>query len=101
MLTVGEVHTGLLQHSTALPLGQAVRLLNLVEGSSVRSSQRPTAYAVSPTIPTGVDCMLPSAANRKVRGVGAVVSQAVLTGGRVLQASSSVCLEQSTVNRRL
>ncbi len=101
MLTVGEVHTGLLQNATALAQADCRRILNLVEGETVLCSQRPTAYAVSPDIPTGVDCWLPSASGRQVRGVGAVVSHAIITGGRVLQASSSARIERSAVNRRL
>jgi hypothetical protein len=101
MLTVGEVHTGLLQHATTLPRAHTARILNLVEGETVLSSQRPTAYAVSPDIPHGVDCLLPSAAGRRVRCIGAVVSHAIVTGGRVVQASSSVQIERSAANRRL
>lgn len=90
MLTVGEVHTSLLQHSTALAQEQSSEVLNLVEGEGVLTSRRPSLYAVSPDIRTGVDCWLPSARNRQLRGVGAVVTRAVITGGRVVQASSIV-----------
>src|SRR5579859_7659553 len=75
MLTLGEVHTGLLQHATALPQAQVSRMLNLREGETVLRSQRPTAYAVSPDLLTGVDCELPSNSGRHVRGAGTVVSR--------------------------
>jgi hypothetical protein len=100
-MLIGEVHTGLLQHSTSLPMAQAVGLLSLVQGANVLSSQRPIAYAVSPEIPVGVDCSLPSASGRKVRGVGAVVSRALLSGGRVVQASAAARIERSAAGRRL
>ena len=101
MLTVGEVHTGLLQNSTALPQAHCVRILSLREGESVLRSQRPTAYAVSPDVPTGVDCWLPSISGRQVRGIGTVQSRAIITGGRVVQASSSADIRRSTTNQRL
>ncbi|MEU8261983.1 SCO2521 family protein [Micromonospora sp. NPDC048999] len=90
MLTVGEVHTSLLQHSTALAQEQSSEVLNLVEGEAVLTSRRPSLYAVSPDLRTGVDCWLPSAKNRQLRGVGAVVTRAVITGGRIVQSSSIV-----------
>ncbi|MFJ8579594.1 SCO2521 family protein [Micromonospora sp. NPDC093277] len=90
MLTVGEVHTSLLQHSTALTQEQSSEVLSLVEGEAVLTSRRPSLYAVSPDVRTGVDCWLPSAKKRQLRGVGAVVTRAVVTGGRIAQASSIV-----------
>src|SRR5262245_26900028 len=101
MLTMGEVHTGLIQNATALPQAHCEQILNLIEGERVLYSQRPTAYAKSPNVRTGVDCSLPSASGRQVRGVGVVVSHAIITGGRVLQASSSATVERSAANRRL
>ncbi|SBT45988.1 SCO2521 family protein [Micromonospora narathiwatensis] len=90
MLTVGEVHTSLLQHSTALAQEQSSEVLSLVEGEAVLTSRRPSLYAVSPDVRTGVDCWLPSARKRQLRGVGAVVTRAVITGGRIAQASSII-----------
>ncbi|MEU2614272.1 SCO2521 family protein [Micromonospora sp. NPDC007271] len=90
MLMVGEVHTSLLQHSTALAQEQSSEVLSLVEGEAVLTSRRPSLYAVSPDVRTGVDCWLPSAKNRQLRGVGAVVTRAIITGGRIVQASSTV-----------
>ncbi|WP_405106785.1 SCO2521 family protein [Micromonospora sp. NBC_01405] len=90
MLTVGEVHTSLLQHSTALSQEQSSEVLSLIEGEMVLTSRRPSLYAVSPDVRTGVDCWLPSARQRQLRGVGAVVTRAIITGGRIVQASSVV-----------
>ncbi|GGM54608.1 hypothetical protein GCM10011608_44470 [Micromonospora sonchi] len=90
MITVGEVHTNLLQHSTALAQEQSSEVLSLVEGEAVLTSRRPSLYAVSPDVRTGVDCWLPSARRRQLRGVGAVVTRAIITGGRIVQASSVI-----------
>ncbi|MEU4397233.1 SCO2521 family protein [Micromonospora orduensis] len=90
MITVGEVHTNLLQHSTALAQEQSAEVLSLVEGEAVLTSRRPSLYAVSPDVRTGVDCWLPSARRRQLRGVGAVVTRAIVTGGRIVQASSVI-----------
>ncbi|GHJ09276.1 hypothetical protein TPA0907_36430 [Micromonospora humidisoli] len=90
MLTLGEVHTNLLQHSTALAQEQSSEVLRLVEGEAVLTSRRPSLYAVSPDVRTGVDCWLPSARRRQLRGVGAVVTRAIVTGGRIVQASSVI-----------
>jgi hypothetical protein len=101
MLTLGEVHTGLLQHATALPQAQVSRMLNLREGDPVLRSGRPSAYAVSPDILTGVDCRLPSNSGKQIRGAGTVVSRAIITGGRILQGSSHTRVTGSRENRRL
>jgi hypothetical protein len=101
MLTLGEVHTGLLQHTTALTPMEVARVLNLREGERVLLSQRPTAYAVSPDLLSGVDCYLPSASGRRVRGTGTVASRAIITGGRVLQGSSYTTIARSKTGRRL
>ncbi|AEB44582.1 SCO2521 family protein [Micromonospora maris] len=90
MITFGEVHTNLLQHSTALVQEQSSEVLSLVEGEAVLTSRRPSLYAVSPDVRTGVDCWLPSARRRRLRGVGAVVTRAIITGGRIVQASSVI-----------
>ncbi|MFG1677561.1 SCO2521 family protein [Micromonospora sp. NPDC049282] len=90
MITIGEVHTNLLQHSTALAQEQSSEVLSLVEGEAVLTSRRPSLYAVSPDVRTGVDCWLPSAKRRQLRGVGAVVTRAIITGGRIVQASSVI-----------
>ncbi|MFG2820770.1 SCO2521 family protein [Kitasatospora sp. NPDC048365] len=87
-LLLGEVRTGLLQHSVELPGAATEKMLGLRHGGRVRSSQRPNVRAQSPDLLTGVDCPLATTSHRAVRGVGTVLSHAVLTEGRVLQASA-------------
>jgi hypothetical protein len=101
MLALGEIHTGLLQHSTALAADRVSQLLDLVEGGTVLSARRPLAYAVSPELPTGIDCGLPTRAGRRTRAAGAVLGRAGITGGRIAQASVSAEIEPVAVNRRL
>jgi hypothetical protein len=88
MVVIGEIHTGLVQHSTALSAAFCEELLQLREGESARRSERPTAQVVSPSDLAGVDCLLPSKKDAKVRGVGTVSTRAVVVGGRILQSSS-------------
>jgi hypothetical protein len=101
MLTLGEVHTGLLQNSTSVSQAISLRLLALVLGERVRQSTRPIAYAVSPDRLTGVDCRLPTVSKAKVRAVGTVVSRAAITGGHVLQGSTFTRVVKGAADRRL
>ncbi|MEV4410889.1 SCO2521 family protein [Catellatospora sp. NPDC049609] len=94
-VVIGEVHTALLQNSTAVSAATTTALLALTTGERVRRSERPIAYAVSPARFTGVDCDLPAVPVTgrqpdlaRVRAVGTVASRAVLTGGHVLQGSA-------------
>lgn len=91
VLVCGEVRTGLLQHSQSLPARAARDLLLLRADERVRLSERPHAYAVSPDVFTGVDCRLPTTSGTRVRAVGTVGARAVLTEGRMLQATA--CFE--------
>jgi hypothetical protein len=101
LLTLGEVHTGLLQNSTSVSQARSVQLLALVLGERVRQSTRPIAYAVSPDRLTGVDCRLPTVSKARVRGVGTVVSRAAITGGHVLQGSTFTQVVKGEADRRL
>lgn len=101
LLTLGEVHTGLLQNSTFVTRPQSVDVLSLLPGERVRQSERPIAFAVSPDLLTGVDCRLPSRSGTRTRGVGTAVSRASLTGGHVLQGSTFTRITRTGVNRRL
>lgn len=101
MLILGEVHTGLLQHSTSLPPPLCRHLLDLVHGEPPRQFERPIAYAVSPDLLAGVDCFLPTSSGSKVRGVGTVIHRAALTGGHVLQGTAVVHIVRGTAGRRL
>jgi hypothetical protein len=94
VLTFGEIHTGLLQNSTALSSGRVSELLDLVVGERVRRFERPVAHAVSPDRLTGVDCILPSSSGRTTRGIGTVVSHLAVTGGHIVQGSSYAKVEQ-------
>jgi hypothetical protein len=99
-LTIGEVHTGLLLTSTAVPVDTAVELLAIVPGGPVRTRQRPIRYAWSPEILTGVDCSAPLTERREVRVVGTPATQLSLTDGRILQAGTHATVRQEEVGRR-
>jgi len=101
MLTLGEVHTGLLQHSSSLPPDRCAHALALLPGEQVRRSERPIAYAVSPDTLTGVDCALATRSGARTRMVGTALSHACLTGGHILQGSTYVTVVRSQGNRRL
>ncbi|HEY8452574.1 MAG TPA: SCO2521 family protein [Natronosporangium sp.] len=101
MLILGEVHTGLLQHSTSLSPPLCRHILELVHGEPARQFERPIAYTVSPDLLAGVDCLLPTDSGAKVRGVGTVIHRAALTGGHVLQGSAIVHITRGTGGRRL
>jgi hypothetical protein len=101
MLTVGEVHTGLLQNWASLTQLCSAQVLALMPGARVRRSERPIAHAVSPDLLTGVDCRLATSSGMRVRGVGTAVSRATITGGRVLQGSAYAQITKSEADRRL
>ncbi len=90
MLTFGEIHTGLLQNSTALSSEPVSALLDLVVGERVRRFERPIAHAVSPDQLAGVDCLMPSATRRNTRGIGTVIHRVSVTGGHLAQGSAHV-----------
>jgi hypothetical protein len=99
-LTIGEVHTGLLLTSAAVPVDTAVELLAIVPGGSVRTRQRPIRYAWSPEVLTGVDCAAPIAERREVRIVGTPATRLSLTEGRIIQAGTHATLRQDSAGRR-
>jgi hypothetical protein len=101
VLTMGEVHTGLLQHSVAVSGDFVHQLLTPARGLRVRRADRPIAYALSPDHITGVDCELATTNGAKVRGVGTVVSRVALTGGHVVQGSAFVQVSRGEAGRRL
>ncbi|MFI0962009.1 SCO2521 family protein [Streptomyces sp. NPDC021080] len=88
LLTCGEVRTGLLPTLHCLDGRDAARLLGLRTDERVRVSERPNLYARSPDVLTGVDCRLPTDNDAKVRAIGTVAARAVLTEGRILQATA-------------
>ena len=99
-LTIGEVHTGLLLTSTAVPVDTAVELLAIVPGGSVRTRQRPIRYAWSPEVLTGVDCSAPLAERREVRVVGTPATRLSLTDGRIIQAGTHATFRHDSAGRR-
>jgi hypothetical protein len=99
-LTIGEVHTGLLLTSAAVPVDTAAELLAIVPGGSVRTRQRPIRYAWSPEVLTGVDCAAPLAERREVRIVGTPATRLSLTDGRIIQAGTHATLRQDSAGRR-
>ncbi len=101
MLTLGEVHTGLLGNRSSVTQRLATQMLCLLVGERVRRSERPIMYAVSPDLLTGVDCRLATSSGARVRGIGTVVSRAAITGGHVLQGSTYAQVVTSGANRRL
>ncbi len=101
MLTLGEVHTGLLQHSSAIAPERGAHALSLVRGERVRRSERPIAYVLSPDTLTGIDCALATRSSARTRAVGTAVSRACLTGGHVMQSSTYVSVRRGETSRRL
>jgi len=99
-LTIGEVHTGLLLTSTAVPVDTAVELLAIVPGGLVRTRQRPIRYAWCPEVLTGVDCTAPLAERREIRIVGTPATQVSLTDGRIIQAGTHATFHQDSAGRR-
>jgi hypothetical protein len=99
-LTIGEVHTGLLLTSTAVPAETAAALLAILPGGSVRSRQRPVRYAWSPEVLTGVDCFAPVAGRREIRIVGTLATQVSLTDGHIVQARTHATLTHEPHGRR-
>lgn len=100
MLVLGEIHTGLLQDSTSLPLPRCESVLGFVLGEAVQRSERPISRAASPELLTGVDCRLATASGARVRGVGTVRHRAIITGGRVVQGSALARVARDPTGRR-
>jgi hypothetical protein len=99
-LTIGEVHTGLLLTSSALPTEAAAALLAIVPGDFVRSRQRPVRYAWSPDVLTGVDCQAPSDGHREVRLVGTPATRLFLTDGHIVQAATHAAVQPEPGGQR-
>lgn len=98
---IGEIHTSLLQTSTALSAAETRQLLSVVPGHQAQSVERPVQYARSPLIMTGLDCDLTNETEIvTAHAVGTAAARAAITGGHVLQASSFVRLQHSAGVRR-
>ena len=100
-LAVGEIRTGLLRHSAALPKSAVAELIDLVPGEPVRQSERPIAHALSADVANGVDCQIPTGAGGRIRAIGTVLTHAAVVGGRVLQTSTYTRIDPSGAQRRL
>src|SRR5688572_6354031 len=97
---MGEVHTGLLQNSSAVTPDLTEALLEVAFGQRVRGGARPIAYAISPETLTGVDCALPAAKGPRPRAIGTAASHTVITGGHIVQGHSRVRVVASTSTQR-
>lgn len=96
MVILGEIRTCLLHNSRPLPKAVVSELLGLKPGKRVRVTDRPVNLSVSPELAVGIDCKLASEPSSKPRGIGTVVSHAMVTGGVVLQASARARLTRAT-----
>jgi hypothetical protein len=100
VLAFGEVRTCLLHNAAPLPRPVLAQLLELVPGQRVRSAERPVSRSVSPELTVGVDCRLAAASQVAARGIGTVTAHAVVTGGLVLQGSTTTRLRRAAVSHR-
>ncbi|MFI1989235.1 SCO2521 family protein [Actinoplanes sp. NPDC020271] len=100
MLAFGEVQTGLLQHSAAMSRRSVRAVLAFGPDDVVHSIERPIARSVSADRLEGVDCKLPSTTGRQTRGIGTVVSRAVVVGGHVAQGSAFAYTAKARKSRR-
>src|SRR5258708_19111113 len=99
LMLLGEVHSSLLQTSTALPPSFCEQVLMLMDGERVRRFERPIDHVVSPEMLTGIDCALGTPSGARVRAVGTVACHAAITGGHVLQAASVVEVTRGSARR--
>ncbi|MFG1921100.1 SCO2521 family protein [Cryptosporangium sp. NPDC048952] len=95
----GEVHTELLRNSASVSNASAKRILSFRLGDDIRTSTRPTSYAVSSDLYDGLDCRVGGATRQ--RGVGTAVSFASITGGQIAQAVTMTSISHGKNNRRM
>jgi hypothetical protein len=100
LVTVGEIHTGLLHQSSAVSPAAAAQLLRTVHGERVVRSDRPISHVSSPPTLTGVDCLLPTDNGARVHGVGTVTSHASITGGHIVQGTAYATVRRGASDRR-
>jgi hypothetical protein len=99
-VVLGEIHTGLLRSSTAVTPDVARDLLALVPNAQVRAWERPIRHAASSQRLTGVDAQLPSRVGARQRAVGTVCTEARITAGHLVQASSRTRIVSAKERRR-
>ncbi|MBR7835928.1 hypothetical protein KDL01_21820 [Actinospica durhamensis] len=103
LVVLGEVHTGLITHHSALRRAETERLLAwLVPAGQVLSWERPIPHAVSAPVLTGLDCSLALGigGGKSVRAVGTASSRVALTGGTILQCSTVATVRAAQFGRR-
>jgi hypothetical protein len=100
LLGFGEVRTCLIQNLGTLSAPASVALMQLTPGSPVSKVDRPVRRVVSPEQVTGVDCRLQVAREGRGRGIGTVLSHAVVTNGRILQGTAHVSLGRASSTER-
>jgi hypothetical protein len=101
LLAMGEVHTGLLRTSAAMPVVACERLVAGVDGGRGLRYERPIAHVVSPPQLTGVDCRPPTATGVKARVIGAVSGHVSVTGGHIVQGAAQTEVVMTRQTRRL
>jgi hypothetical protein len=101
VLVLGEVRTCLLHNAEPLPRPMVAQLLELVPGQRVLSTDRPIGRSISPDLTVGVDCRLATASQIRARGIGTVVSHALITAGQVLQSSTKAHVRRAAADHRL
>lgn len=102
MLALGEVRTCLLHNAEPLPRPVVAQLLELVPGQRVLSTDRPIGHSVSPELTVGVDCRLAAVSPQiRARGIGTVISHALVTAGLVLQSSATANIQRAASDQRL
>lgn len=107
MLTLGEVHTGLLQHSVPLSADQVASVLRPLTGDQIQRFERPLTRGVTADRPVGVDCRLPSVPRNNPKSkthphvVGTVMWRSTVVGGHLVQGSAYADVVDSAEGRRL
>jgi hypothetical protein len=101
MLTLGEIHTGLLQNSVPLSSDQMAQALRPLSGEQISYYERPLPRALSAERPVGVDCRLPAQSGSNPHAVGTVMWRTGIVGGHLAQSSAYADVTESSERRRL
>jgi hypothetical protein len=100
-LMMGEVRTQLLQNFTEIDSDLSAQVLGVRADERPRISLRPTLYALSPEMLSGIDCRLRSSSGPRTHGVGTARTRAVISGGRILQSSSYAAIPEGSAEHRM
>ncbi|MCY1144749.1 SCO2521 family protein [Actinoplanes sp. Pm04-4] len=101
MLTLGEVHTGLLQNSVPLSAERVAKVLRPLSGDQIQHYERPLTRGVTADRPRGVDCRLPAASKANPHVVGTVMWRSTVVGGHLVQGSAYADVVDTGEKRRL